>query len=180
MMVMTRKSAEQIEDMSESPILVANGNKITECGFSIEATPAYNWVHKRESGAPFHPKGEDNGYIITFGDKHIYVAGDTENTQEMKALKGIDAAFIPMNLPYTMDSAMAADAVKAFKPKLVYPYHTTSKEGDQVAGFMALMKGFDGVDTRKYKALREFKLVRPCCFQIFYYPLETAFLKRDT
>jgi hypothetical protein len=63
-------------------------------------------------------------------------------------MEGIDAAFIPMNLPYTMNSAMAADAAMAFKPRLLYPYHTTSKEGDQVAGFMELMKGFKGVDIR--------------------------------
>jgi L-ascorbate metabolism protein UlaG (beta-lactamase superfamily) len=146
--VMTQKCAEQIEDMNWSPILMANGDKRKLNGFAIEAVPAYNLVHKRESGAPFHPKGEGNGYVMTFGDRRVYVAGDTENTPEMKALKGIDAAFIPMNLPYTMDSAMAADAVMAFKPKLPYPYHTTSKEGDQVAGFMELMKGFDGVDIR--------------------------------
>ena len=70
------------------------------------------------------------------------MAGDSENIPEMKTLKDIDAAFIPMNLPYTMDSAMAADAVKAFKPKLIYPYHTRSKEADQVEGFVELMKGF--------------------------------------
>ena len=149
--VMTQKCAEQIEDKTWYPILMANGDKRTLGGLSIEAIPAYNLVHKRESGAPFHPKGEGNGYIITFGDKRIYVAGDTENTPEMKALKGIDAAFIPMNLPYTMDSAMAADAVKAFKHKLLYPYHTRSKEGDQVAGFMELMKGFDEVNIRILK-----------------------------
>jgi L-ascorbate metabolism protein UlaG (beta-lactamase superfamily) len=149
--VMTQKCAEQIEDMSWSPILMANGDKRTLGGFSIEAIPAYNLVHKRESGEPFHPKGEGNGYIITFGDKRIYVAGDTENTPEMKALKDIDAAFIPMNLPFTMDSTMAADAVKAFKPKILYPYHTRSKGEDQVAGFMELMKGFDEVDIRILK-----------------------------
>lgn len=149
--VMSQKCAEQIEDMNWSPILMANGDKKILGGFLIKAIPAYNLVHKRESGALFHPKGEGNGYIITFGDKHVYVAGDTENTPEMKALKEIDAAFIPMNLPYTMDSAMAADAVKVFKPKLLYPYHTRSKEGDQVAGFMELMKGFDEVNIRILK-----------------------------
>ena len=117
----------------------------------MEAIPAYNLVHKRENGTPFHPKGEGNGYILTFGNKRIYVAGDTENTPKMKALNNIDAAFIPMNLPYTMDSAMAADAVKAFKPRLVYPYHTTSNEEDQVPGFIELMKGFDEIDIRILK-----------------------------
>ena len=149
--VMTQKCAEQIETMNWSPILMANGDKKTVSGFSIEAIPAYNLVHKREDGTPFHPKGEGNGYILTFGDKRIYVAGDTENTPEMKALENIDAAFIPMNLPYTMDSAMAADAVKAFKPRLVYPYHTTSNEEDQVPGFIELMKGFNQVDIRILK-----------------------------
>ncbi len=149
--VMTPKCAEQIENMRFSPILMGNGDKRTLSGFSIEAIPAYNLIHKRESGAPFHPKGEGNGYIITIGSKRVYVAGDTENTQEMKALKGIDAAFVPMNLPYTMDSAMAADAAKAFKPEVLYPYHTRSRQGDQVAGFMELMKGVNEVDIRLLK-----------------------------
>ena len=77
----------------------------------------------RAPGQPFHPKGNGNGYIITFGDKRIYVAGDTENTPEMKALKNIDVAFLPMNLPYTMTPAMVADAAIAFRPKILYPYH---------------------------------------------------------
>ncbi len=150
--VMPPKCAEKIKNLYESsPILMTNGDKKTLYGFLIEAIPAYNLVHMRDNAVPFHPKGEGNGYIITFGDKRIYVAGDTENTGEMKALKNIDAAFIPMNLPYTMDSAMAADAVKAFKPKLVYPYHTTSNEEDQVPGFIELMKGFAEVTIRNMK-----------------------------
>jgi L-ascorbate metabolism protein UlaG (beta-lactamase superfamily) len=146
--VMTQKCSEQVKDMGLSPKIMANGDKGIIDGFPIEAIPAYNLVHKRENGEPFHPKGEGNGYIITFGNKRVYVAGDTENIPEMKALKDIDAAFIPMNLPYTMDSAMAADAVKAFRPKLIYPYHTRSKEADQVEGFVELMKGFNGVNIR--------------------------------
>ena len=71
----------------------------------------------------FHPKGRGNGYVITFGDKRVYVAGDTENTPEMKRLKDIDIAFLPMNLPYTMTPEMVADAARAFKPKVLYPYH---------------------------------------------------------
>ena len=92
-------------------------------GLKIEAVPAYNIVHKRSGGQPFHPKGQGNGYIITFGDKRVYVAGDTENTPEMKSLKNIDIAFLPMNLPYTMTPEMVADAAKAFEPKILYPYH---------------------------------------------------------
>jgi len=100
-----------------------NGEKKTVSGFQIEAVPAYNLVHKRDSGEPFHPRGRDNGYVIAFGEKRVYVAGDTENTPEMKALKDIDIAFLPMNLPYTMTPEMVADAARAFKPKVLYPYH---------------------------------------------------------
>jgi L-ascorbate metabolism protein UlaG (beta-lactamase superfamily) len=89
----------------------------------VEAIPAYNIVNERSKGQPFHPRGVGNGYIITIGDKRIYVAGDTENIPEMKALKNIDVAFLPMNLPYTMTPAMVADAAKAFRPKVLYPYH---------------------------------------------------------
>jgi L-ascorbate metabolism protein UlaG (beta-lactamase superfamily) len=104
-------------------IVLKNGEKKTVAGLQIEAVPAYNLVHKRESGEPFHPQGRGNGYIITFGEKRVYVAGDTENTPEMKALKNIDIAFLPMNLPYTMTPEMVADAAKAFKPRILYPYH---------------------------------------------------------
>jgi len=103
--------------------VMKNGETKTVAGLKIEAVPAYNIVHKRPNGAPFHPKGDGNGYVITFGDKRVYVAGDTENIPEMKQLKNIDIAFLPMNLPYTMTPEMVADAVKAFKPKIVYPYH---------------------------------------------------------
>jgi L-ascorbate metabolism protein UlaG (beta-lactamase superfamily) len=77
----------------------------------------------RSENSPFHPKGEGNGYILTFGDKRVFVAGDTENTPEMKILKNIDVAFLPMNLPYTMTPEMVADAARTFKPKVLYPYH---------------------------------------------------------
>lgn len=89
----------------------------------IEAVPAYNIVNERAPGQPFHPKGAGVGYILTIGDKKFYIAGDTENTPEMKALKNIDVAFLPMNLPYTMTPEMVADAALAFKPKILYPYH---------------------------------------------------------
>lgn len=98
----------------------------------IEAVPAYNIVNESTPGHPFHPKGVGNGYILTIGGKRIYVAGDTENTPEMKALKNIDVAFLPMNLPYTMTPAMVADAALAFKPKILYPYHFGSTETTQI------------------------------------------------
>ena len=107
----------------EGSIEMKNGDVQMVEGLKIEAVPAYNLFHKRETGEPFHPKGVGNGYIITFGDKRVYVAGDTENIPEMKQLKNIDIAFLPMNLPYTMTPEMAADAAKLFSPKTLYPYH---------------------------------------------------------
>lgn len=110
-------------DAVEGALTMANGDSRVVQGLTIEAVPAYNIEHKRDNGQPFHPKGDGNGYIITFGDTRVFVAGDTENTPEMKALENIDIAFLPMNLPYTMTPEMVADAAKAFRPKILYPYH---------------------------------------------------------
>ncbi|MZP55543.1 MAG: MBL fold metallo-hydrolase [Bacteroidales bacterium] len=99
------------------------GDKKVVNDITIEAVPAYNMVNMRSPGQPFHPKGVGNGYIITMGNRNIYVAGDTENTPEMKSLKDIYVAFLPMNLPYTMTPEMVADAVMSFKPQILYPYH---------------------------------------------------------
>jgi L-ascorbate metabolism protein UlaG (beta-lactamase superfamily) len=99
-------------------IVLVNGDKRVSGDIAIEAVPAYNLVHKRPDGKPFHPKGEGNGYVVTFGRTRVYIAGDTENIPEMKGLKEIAVAFLPMNLPYTMTPAMVADAAGAFKPKI--------------------------------------------------------------
>ena len=104
-------------------IVMHNGDERTVQGIYIQAVPAYNIVNVRGNGQAFHPKGAGNGYILTFGDKRVYVAGDTEDTPEMKALRDIDVAFLPMNLPYTMTPEMVANAARAFKPGIVYPYH---------------------------------------------------------
>jgi len=113
---------------NEASLTTASGGSVLKNGettsykeMKIEAVPAYNIVSKRDNGEPFHPKGMGNGYVITF--VKVYIAGDTENVPEMKNLKGIDLAFLPMNLPYTMTPAMVADAVKMFNPKILYPYH---------------------------------------------------------
>ena len=129
-------------------LVMANGEVKTVAGLTIEAVPAYNLVHKRESGEPFHPKGQGNGYVITFGDKRVYVAGDTENTPEMKALKGIDIAFLPMNLPYTMTPEMVADAARAFKPKVLYPYHFGQTD---TARLVALLQDAPEIEVRMRK-----------------------------
>jgi L-ascorbate metabolism protein UlaG (beta-lactamase superfamily) len=122
-----------------------NGDKKTIHGLVIEAVPAYNIKHMRSGNTPFHPKGAGNGYILTFGDKRIYVAGDTENTPEMKALKNIDVAFLPMNLPYTMTPEMVADAARAFKPKVLYPYHFGNTDTSQL---VELLKDTPEIEVR--------------------------------
>ncbi len=110
----------------------------------IEAVPAYNIVNESSPGHPFHPKGVGIGYILTIGGKRFYIAGDTENIPEMKALKNIDVAFLPMNLPYTMTPEMVADAAKAFKPKILYPYHYGDTNTDRI---VELLKG-SGIEVR--------------------------------
>ena len=80
----------------------------------------------------FHPKGNGIGFVIKIGDKRFYIAGDTENTPEMKALKGIDVAFLPMNLPYTMTPEMVADAAKALNPAILYPYHFGDTDTNEI------------------------------------------------
>jgi L-ascorbate metabolism protein UlaG (beta-lactamase superfamily) len=99
------------------------GDVATFCGLSIEAVPAYNIQHMRSPGTPYHPRGVGVGYVINFGELRVYVAGDTENIPEMKELKEIDIAFLPMNLPYTMTPEMVADSVRMFHPRIIYPYH---------------------------------------------------------
>jgi L-ascorbate metabolism protein UlaG (beta-lactamase superfamily) len=104
-------------------IIMKNGDTDIFAGITVEAVPAYNIKHMRNDNTPFHPKGEGNGYILHFGNKKVYVAGDTENIPEMAALKDIDIAFLPMNLPYTMTPEMVVDAAKMFNPAILYPYH---------------------------------------------------------
>jgi L-ascorbate metabolism protein UlaG (beta-lactamase superfamily) len=117
--ILTETCAQQLD----GGIVMQNGDVHTFDLVTVEAVPAYNLLHKRENGQPFHPKGVGNGYILTFGDTRVYVAGDTENIPEMKALQDIHVAFLPMNLPYTMTPEMVADAANAFRPDILYPYH---------------------------------------------------------
>lgn len=125
--------------------IMKNGEIKTISGLGIKAVPAYNIVHMRSPGSPFHPKGIGNGYVVTFGDKLIYIAGDTENIPEMGSLKNIDIAFLPMNLPYTMTSEMVAAAAKSFQPKVLYPYHY----GDTDTGkIVELLKDDKNIDVR--------------------------------
>jgi L-ascorbate metabolism protein UlaG (beta-lactamase superfamily) len=129
----------------EGGTVMENGDVLSVENVIIEAVPAYNRVHTRDNGEPFHPKGEGNGYVLTCADTRVYVAGDTENIPEMKDLEEIDVAFLPMNLPYTMDPEMVADAAKAFRPKVLYPYHF----GDTDTGRLeALLSDEADIDVR--------------------------------
>jgi L-ascorbate metabolism protein UlaG (beta-lactamase superfamily) len=139
--VLTETCAEQVE----GGVVMHNGDVQTVMGVTIEAVPAYNLVHKRENGDPFHPKGVGNGYVLTFGDKRVYVAGDTENIPEMKELQDIDIAFLPMNLPYTMTPEMIADAAQTIQPKILYPYHYSDTDTSKI---VQLLREQAGIEVR--------------------------------
>ncbi len=131
-------------------IVLKNGDRKTVDVLEIDAVPAYNILHMRSEGVPFHKKGAGNGYVIKFSDKKIYVAGDTENIPEMKLLEKIDIAFLPMNLPYTMTPEMVADAAKVFKPKILYPYHFGETDTSRIASLLKDMQDIE-VRIRKLK-----------------------------
>lgn len=125
--------------------VLKNGDSKELAGIRVDAVPAYNRVHMRSPGTPFHPRGEGNGYVLHFGAFRVYVAGDTENVPEMAALKGVDVAFLPANLPYTMDIDMLVEAAKLIQPKVLYPYHTGDTD---LARAAEALKAVPGVETR--------------------------------
>lgn len=141
--VMTQTCMENSEAIG-NVIIMKNGETKTINELEIKAIPAYNIKHKR-GNKPYHPKGVGNGYILQLGNKRVYVAGDTENTPEMKALKNIDIAFLPMNVPYTMTPEMVADAAKAFRSKILYPYHFGETNTDKL---IELMKNETDIEIR--------------------------------
>ena len=129
----------------ESPTVLANGETKTIAGVAIEGVPMYNLVRGPEEGKLFHDKGRGNGYILTLGGKRIYFSGDTECVPEIRALENIDVAFMTMNLPYTMPPKEAADCVKAFAPKIVYPYHY---RGSDLSEFTAALAERPEIEVR--------------------------------
>lgn len=139
--VVSQACAGKIKDA----VVMKNGDQKTFQGFEVKAVPAYNILHKRPDGAPFHPKGIGNGYVITLGDKRIYIAGDTEPIQEMKSLGAVDIAFLPMNLPYTMTPEMTAEAARTIKPKILYPYHFGETDTSKL---VRLLESFPGIEVR--------------------------------
>jgi L-ascorbate metabolism protein UlaG (beta-lactamase superfamily) len=145
-LIYTEKCAEK---MSGGAVM-KNGETKMVLGIKIEAVPAYNIRHMRSPGQPFHPKGQGNGYILTCGDKRVYIAGDTENIPEMKELKGIDVAFLPMNLPYTMTPEMVAEAARWIRPKILYPYHYGETDTSKLQKLLTQEKNIE-VRIRKLK-----------------------------
>ena len=125
-----------LEKLGRGTVL-ENGQTTERLGIAIAAVPAYNLRHKRDTGDPFHPKGRGNGYVLTFGGTTVYVAGDTEDIPEMAALAGVDVAFLPMNLPYTMTPEMAANAARLVRPTVLYPYHYGETDPKELVALLA-------------------------------------------
>src|SRR6266436_2294732 len=124
--------------------VIRNGETKTAGDWTIEAVPMYNLKRGPSEGKLYHDKGRGNGYVLTYGGKRFYISGDTEGIPEMHALKNIDVAFVCMNLPYTMPPDEAAEAVKAFHPKIVIPYHY---RGSDLTVFQKRLEG-TGIEVR--------------------------------
>jgi len=124
--------------------IIRNGETMQEGDWKLEAVPMYNLKRGPSEGKFYHDKGRGNGYVLTYGGKRIYISGDTEGIPEMRSLRNIDVAFVCMNLPYTMTPEEAADAVRAFHPKVVYPYH---HKGSDVKAFEKALQA-SGIEVR--------------------------------
>jgi len=123
-----------------------HGKVLEAAGVSVKAVPAYNVTAGRTN---YHPRDRrDNGYVITVGSLHIYVAGDTEVIPEMADLGHIDVAFLPMNLPFTMTPDQVATAARTIKPKILYPYHFGTTDTSLLT---KLLEGEKGIELRLRK-----------------------------
>ena len=122
--------------------VLQNGDSVTiGDDVTLKAVPAYNYS---EGHTQFHPKGRDNGYILTIDGLRIYIAGDTEDLPEMSDIHNIDIAFLPCNQPYTMTTDQLAKAAKTIKPKVLFPYHYS----DTPVSKVKLLLGGTGIDVR--------------------------------
>ena len=133
-------------DMLGYGTVMANGDNLQLTNvFSVEAVPAYN---TSEGHQQFHPKGRDNGFVLTLDGLRIYIAADTEDIPEMAVIKDIDIAFLPCNQPYTMTVEQLVHAARMVKPKVLFPYHFSQTD---VSGIPALLKD-DGIEVRIHKS----------------------------
>ena len=131
-----------VQNMLGSGISLTNGeHHVIAKGIKLDAVPAYNTT---PGHTQFHPKGRDNGYVLTIDGLRIYIAGDTEDIPEMADLKDIDVAFLPCNQPYTMTPEQVAKAARTIKPKVLFPYHYSQTPIKQVADLLA----DSGIDVR--------------------------------
>lgn len=135
---------EAVAKALEGVTVLRNGETTTVGGWTIEAVPMYNLKRGPAEGKFYHDKGRGNGYVVTWGGKRLYISGDTEGVPEMRAFRNIDVAFVCMNLPFTMPPEEAAEAVKAFRPKIVYPYHY---RGSDLSVFEKALQG-TGIEVR--------------------------------
>lgn len=139
---------DKLGPISGTAAILAPGESFKDHGVQVKAVPAYNLSEGRRH---FHPKERgDNGYIVTLADARIFISGDTEGVPEMRALEDIDAAFLCMNLPYTMDVDAAADAALAFAPSIVYPYHYRGQDGmSDLDRFTELVAANPAIEVRR-------------------------------
>ena len=136
-LVMNKRCA----DMYGPCAVLYNNQSATLGAVEVEAVPAYNTTEGRTQ---FHPKGRDNGYILTLDGLRIYIAGDTEDIPEMQDIKDIDIAFLPCNQPYTMKPEQLVKAAKTVKPKVLFPYHYGQTD---LSSIPEQLKG-EGIDVR--------------------------------
>jgi L-ascorbate metabolism protein UlaG (beta-lactamase superfamily) len=122
------------DELKSRATAIGNGEGADAGSVRIDAIPAYNTTEDR---LKYHPKGRDNGYVLSVDGRRVYIAGDTEDIPEMRALTDIDIAFVPMNLPFTMDVDQASSAVAEFAPKFVYPYHYKGSDPQAFASKVA-------------------------------------------
>ncbi|GIX50029.1 MAG: metal-dependent hydrolase [Limisphaera sp.] len=130
------------EELRSRTTVLTNGQVTKVLDFTIEAVPMYNLTPER---LRYHPRGRGNGYVVAAGSSRVYISGDTEDIPEMRRLRDIHIAFVCMNLPYTMTVEQAADAVRAFRPRIVYPYHY---RGSDVEQFRRLVAQEGGIEVR--------------------------------
>ena len=124
---------------------VSDAETKTVMGITFQGVPMYNIVQGSAPGMPFHHKGVGSGYVLNFGDTRVYFSGDTECTAEMKDLKNINVAFLAMNPPRTESTIEAAECAKAFKPKIIYPYHY---RGSKIEEFADALRNTPGIEVR--------------------------------
>ena len=131
-----------VQKMLGSGTAMTNGeSRVVAKGIKLDAVPAYNTT---PGHTQFHPKGRDNGYVLTIDGLRIYIAGDTEDIPEMAGVKDIDVAFLPCNQPYTMKPEQVAKAARTIKPKVLFPYHYSQTPVKRVAELLA----GSGIDVR--------------------------------